>query len=163
MPPLCPEANGSNRARPLPGQAHLDNDQFHQRRHCCNLPLLIPIGKPRLRDISHQHARATIHLPHQPQNPVVIPAAVVSDTILNGHIGSCWNRLSQGLRHRKHMPLPITSQSEPSQRSIQQTATVFLLSHPRPSSTGKAVWPIPTAAVTGVERPCRFAENSADS
>jgi hypothetical protein len=66
VPPLCPEANFSNRADSLIGHHHLNDDQFDERWLCHSLPVFIPVGEPKLPDISDQDTRAAIDLSQQP-------------------------------------------------------------------------------------------------
>jgi hypothetical protein len=81
VPPLCPEANFSNCANPVIGHHHLNDDQLDEPGLRHSLPVFIPVGEPRLPDISDQDTRAAIDLSQQPQNTLVIATAVVADTI----------------------------------------------------------------------------------
>ena len=101
-----------NCANPSIGQCDLNDDQPDLRRFCRSLPVFIPVGKPRLPDISDQDTRAAINLSQQPQNTLVIATGIVADMIQKGDKGPGWNRSCQRLRHREQAPLSITSQGK---------------------------------------------------
>jgi hypothetical protein len=111
-PPLCPEANFSNRTNPSVEYHHFNDDPFDERRLCHGLPVFIPVGEPNLLDISNQDTRAAIDLSQQPQNTLVIATAVVTDMIQEGDRGSGWDRPRQWLPYCQEMPLSITSQGQ---------------------------------------------------
>lgn len=85
--PLGPEANSPNGMNSLIGHDHLNNNQLDERGVCHSLPVFIPVGKPRLSDISDQDTRAAIDLSQQPQYAPVITAAVVADTVQDDNKG----------------------------------------------------------------------------
>jgi hypothetical protein len=92
---------------------HFNHNQPDKRRHCRNLPILIPVREPSFFDISNQNIRASINLPHEPQSTLLITTAVISDMVHEGDKGPGWNRRCQRLRHGKHTALSITNQSKP--------------------------------------------------
>jgi hypothetical protein len=61
-PPLCPEANFSNRTNPLVEYHHFNDDPFDKRGLGHGLPHFIPVGEPNPLDISDQDTCATIDL-----------------------------------------------------------------------------------------------------
>jgi hypothetical protein len=110
--PLGPEANFPDRANPLIGHHHLNDDQPDESQLCRSLSFFIPVGEPRLLDISNQDTRATIDLSKQPKNTLVIAAAVVPDTIQEEDECTSWNWPCQRLCHRQQTPLSISSQGK---------------------------------------------------
>jgi hypothetical protein len=64
--PLCPETHFSNGANPSIGHRDLNDDPSDLHRLYRSLPVFIPVGKPRLLNISDQNTRATIDLSQQP-------------------------------------------------------------------------------------------------
>jgi hypothetical protein len=80
-PPLCPEANFSNRTNPSVEYHHFNDDPFDECRLCHGLAVFIPVGEPCFPDISDQDTCTAINLPQQPQNTLIIATAIVTDMI----------------------------------------------------------------------------------
>jgi hypothetical protein len=96
----------------LIGHHHLNDDQSDEGGLCHGMPVFIPVGEPRLLDVSDQDTRAAIDLSQQPKDTLVIRTAVVADTIQEEDKCPRWNRSCQWLRHREQAPLSITNQGK---------------------------------------------------